>query len=1095
MTMTTATPPATPTPDLTADDALLVAAQLHPTAFVLAMKGGKYRPAWFHWRIGDALAAVAAGRCRRLMIFMPPQYGKALAVDTPIPTPAGWQAIGDLRPGDQVFDEQGLPRTVVAVSPVWRDRPVYTVMTDDGDAIVADAAHEWRARLDGKRPVFKIHTTERIARPRVKRALIERQGALQLPDVPMPVDPYVLGLWLGDGTAQHATITAGTEDWDAVRAQIEACGYTLTERATAHTFGIRGIQARLRALGLLHNKHIPPSYLRASAAQRLALLQGLVDSDGYVSPRGQIEFCSINQRLAADVHELVCSLGRKATILAGRATLGGRDCGMKYRVMFTMANAARLPRKAARCRDATKTLHRYVSAEPCGTAATVCIQVASPSHLFLAGRSMLPTHNSELVSRNFPPWHFGRHPERSIIATSYGADLAEGFGRDARHVIESPEYRAVFPGVQLARDAKAADHWAMAGHDGRYFAAGVGGPITGRGADVLIIDDPIKDVVEANSETTRAAIWDWYRMVAYPRVREDGSIVLIQCMTGDTPVLMETGHEKPLRDVRSGDRVATYDDGNVSVSTVRNWTNNGPDRVYEIRMKSGTIVKANARHPFLVKEGDETRWRRTATLSKGSAILRVIGASGEASPAPLRDATSPPSAKARVPRTITSVAGRPAFARLRSILGLGAKGTFATVTGLASQSMSAFWLLRAEHALSASSRPPRTTCPPTGAGNFALTIATIAKRFEGFSATPATSLSATEKLRPSCSPLLSTYEITGDAVVEVIERGIEDVFDVEIERTGNFIAGGLVSHNTRWHEDDLAGRLLAEQARGGDRWRVLELPARGEDGAALWPEKHDRAALEQVERVVGPYAWQALYQQRPAPAEGSVLKDWWWRYWCWEGQEDTLPPVRVRTPEGEQLIRARQIPAGFDIELQSWDMAFKDTKSSAYVVGQVWGRERADFYLRDQVREKMDFVATQAAVRETTRLWPRALLKLVEDKANGPAIIASLNEEIAGFDAVEPRGSKESRMQAVAPAIASGHVYIPHPAIAPWVPGFLAECAVAPYGRYMDQVDTMSQALDRLAHSALAAPVDRHGSIPIVSARALARGAKGVRRR
>jgi predicted phage terminase large subunit-like protein len=269
---------------------------------------------------------------------------------------------------------------------------------------------------------------------------------------------------------------------------------------------------------------------------------------------------------------------------------------------------------------------------------------------------------------------------------------------------------------------------------------------------------------------------------------------------------------------------------------------------------------------------------------------------------------------------------------------------------------------------------------------------------------------------------------------------------------------------------------------------------RTEEGALLHPDRVGPEEAAALKASLLHYA-AAQLQQDPAPAGGGVLKPWWWRYWCWEGQEDTLPPVRVRTPEGEQLLHARQIPAGFDIELQSWDMAFKDTKSSAYVVGQVWGRERADFYLCDQVREKMDFVATQAAVRETTRLWPRALLKLVEDKANGPAIIASLNEEIAGFDAVEPRGSKEARMQAVAPAIASGHVYIPHPMIAPWVPGFLAECAVAPYGRYMDQVDTMSQALDRLAHSALAAPVDRHGSIPIVSARALARGTKGVRRR
>jgi predicted phage terminase large subunit-like protein len=348
-----------------------------------------------------------------------------------------------------------------------------------------------------------------------------------------------------------------------------------------------------------------------------------------------------------------------------------------------------------------------------------------------------------------------------------------------------------------------------------------------------------------------------------------------------------------------------------------------------------------------------------------------------------------------------------------------------------------------------------------------------------------------------------------EAESDTVRLSVIDAWDSAIaNRANNPKTVARVVMMQRVHEEDLSGHLLAR----GD-WEHLMLPAefepqrrcatvlgwsdpRQHENELLWPDRFGPKEMADLKRDLAlPYRIAGQLQQRPAPAEGGVLKDWWWRYWCWEGQEDILPPVRVRTPEGEQLLRARQIPAGFDIELQSWDMAFKDTKHSAFVVGQVWGQEAADCYLRDQVREKMDFVATQDAVIETTRLWPRALLKLVEDKANGPAIIASLRSKIPGFDAVEPDGSKEARMMAVAPAIKSGNVYIPHPMIAPWVPGFLAECAVAPYGRYMDQVDTMSQALKRLLFGPSAAPVDRHGSIPIVSARALARGAKGVRRR
>ena len=142
-------------------------------------------------------------------------------------------------------------------------------------------------------------------------------------------------------------------------------------------------------------------------------------------------------------------------------------------------------------------------------------------------------------------------------------------------------------------------------------------------------------------------------------------------------------------------------------------------------------------------------------------------------------------------------------------------------------------------------------------------------------------------------------------------------------------------------------------------------------------------------------------------------------------------------------------------------MAFKDLDSSDFVVGQVWGRKGGDRFLLDQVKERFDFPQTLNAVRVCNRKWPRSYAKLVEDKANGTAVIATLRHEVQGLIPVQPEGGKEARASAVSPQVESGNVYLPHPAIVPWVDAFIHECASFPNAAHDDQVDAMSQALLR----------------------------------
>jgi predicted phage terminase large subunit-like protein len=274
----------------------------------------------------------------------------------------------------------------------------------------------------------------------------------------------------------------------------------------------------------------------------------------------------------------------------------------------------------------------------------------------------------------------------------------------------------------------------------------------------------------------------------------------------------------------------------------------------------------------------------------------------------------------------------------------------------------------------------------------------------------------------------------------------------------------VVVIQTRWHEDDLTGRLL--DAEDGDLWTVVNIPAqadhdpaRGEtDPLGRAPGEYMRSARgrsvaqwEAIKVRSGSRTWNALYQGRPSPAEGGVWQRSWWTYYD--------NPIWVERPDGSRFVPRAD---GGGILIQSWDMAFKATSKSDFVVGQVWFTDGVHAYLLDQVHARLAFPDTARAVVAMTARWPQAALKLVEDKANGPAVIAALQRRVPGLVAEEPHGSKESRAQAVAPFIEAGNVHLPHPNLAPWVGDLVEEAAAFPNGAHDDQVDATSQALTRL---------------------------------
>ncbi len=251
---------------------------------------------------------------------------------------------------------------------------------------------------------------------------------------------------------------------------------------------------------------------------------------------------------------------------------------------------------------------------------------------------------------------------------------------------------------------------------------------------------------------------------------------------------------------------------------------------------------------------------------------------------------------------------------------------------------------------------------------------------------------------------------------------------------------------TRWHERDLAGYLETEH---GEKWQVLRIPAIAEEadvlerslGAALCEERYGLEALEQIRKTVGSRVWDALYQQRPGAVVGKVIKREWLRSY-------------------------EVMPDSFDEVVQSWDLSFKGTDTSDYVVGQVWGRRGANKYLIDQVRGKMDFPATVRAVQELSTKYPQCGRIFIEDKANGSAVVATLQDFISGIVVVQPKGGKEARVAAISHEIESGNVFLPAKAGARWVEEFVSECVDFPNGKHDDQVDAMAYALHHMKQGA-----------------------------
>ena len=431
-----------------------------------------------------------------IVVAARPGMGKALKLDTPLPTPTGWTTMGEVAVGDWLIGADGKPTRVVAATDVMVGRPCFEVEFSDGSVIVADAEHQWltdtRAsrksaqaaaagynRTRNQRTFAAIRTTREIAETlrcemadrRLNHSVANAQP-LQAPDADLLVPPYTLGAWLGDGTSASAQITSAdpevivhieAEGFEAHKSesakyryqlclpaapeleardcvvcgksfvpqtsQVRTCGRSCGGRArfvstpvpapTCSQCGgpscglqlcqscrtaVGTLQGRLRSIGVLNAKHIPMQYLRASETQRRALLAGLLDTDGTVTNGGTIQFSVTDRRLADDVFELVISLGYRCQRATKRVRGRSEASSTAYILNFsTEDDVFRLHRKLVAHKErranvgTARCSSRFITdVRPIDSVPVRCVEVDNDEHLYLAGRAMIPTHNSTL---------------------------------------------------------------------------------------------------------------------------------------------------------------------------------------------------------------------------------------------------------------------------------------------------------------------------------------------------------------------------------------------------------------------------------------------------------------------------------------------------------------------------------------------------------------------------------------------------------------------------------------------------------------------------------------------------------------------------
>lgn len=777
--------------------------------------------------------------------------------------------------------------------------------------------------------------------------------------------------------------------------------------------------------------------------------------------------------------------------------------------------------------------------------------------------TMPPRHSKSESVKAWLEWNLGQHPEDEAILASYAVDLARRHSRSIRNEIAgtgSGAFQRFFPGVTLAADSAAASDWALA-QGGRFKAAGVGVGITGMGARFAVIDDPFKDRKQAESETTRETVWEWFTSAFLTRLTPDARVVATHCIMASMRVLTGEGGWKAVEDVKPGDTVVSLstDGKGLETAKVTAARMSGVDPTLVIKTDRLSL-SVNGRHPFAVLKStaatgrgnpSEIEWVKAADLKVGDVVLTakampddhmadntlpdesIVNAErawllgyllgdGWVTAYKRKNQKGQPTSYAVCVATGKSVTPEKADLPERVIAALSAWSTsrvYETSHGYYRTDWNAGGRLLHEMGYGSGAKNKRIPeCVWhwsvdlrraflrgfVDADGSKVRLRNSNERYKAASSNLALihdihDLALTCGVRPtnvtsekpkwqqppgSPEPVLSQIhrvdlafipdEAEGRASlgrnehpaprhiryerIRSITPGITaPVYDLTVEGTESFVCEGFIVHNTRWHEDDLVGRIQSRldagdtDELGGLRWRVLNLPAFAEDadplgrpeGEALWPDRYNARRLEGI-RDANPYDFAALYQQRPTTRGGTVF----------------LEPRTFDEPNGGRVYltvdtaASKRETADFSV-LTAWSVTGTGTQTEVDTL--------------ESVRRRMSITEFGATAKDLQERYGVPLH--IEDAGLAKPIIQYLQSIGLTVIPVKVSGDKFTRAQPYAAAWNQGRVRLPA-SNPPWVSAFKAEHLAftgTPTDKHDDQVDTGS-----LLFQIISAPTPTH---------------------
>lgn len=515
-----------------------------------------FKAGWHLDAICDHLQAVSNNQIQNLLINIPPRHMKLCSDNTPVLTPKGWTTHGDLNIGDEVFSPKGIP--IKIVNKTKKDVADMEVEFRDGTIIKCNGEHLWTVydRIGGRkwRTVDTDYLFERESKRKDKKIRsnfnVPRIDCMEFESKDLPIHPYFLGAWLGDGSNTKPCLYH-KHDIKHIE-YLNEIGYTVTNKfvhpdtkVITSYFGEQNIIQNIRKLNLYNNKHIPEIYKFSSVEQRLQLLAGFIDTDGYVDPSGRIKLCNCNKTLINDLKEVCTTLGFYPYI--GSYDSSGKEFpnsyktnSIYYQVGFypSIEIPTKLNRKKAKAvnsqkrRIGIKSITKSKIPEQGN-----CITVDSEDGLYLVGKKLIPTHNSLAVSVFFTPWEWITNPSLRYVYSSYAQNLSKRDSRKSRAVIQSLWYQARWGSLYYLSSDQNEKLRFENDKTGMRLATSVGGLGTGEGGDRIIVDDP-HNVVEGESPIKRESVIDWWDDGMSTRLNDED--------TGAKIIIMQRIHQNDL---------------------------------------------------------------------------------------------------------------------------------------------------------------------------------------------------------------------------------------------------------------------------------------------------------------------------------------------------------------------------------------------------------------------------------------------------------------------------------------------------------------------------------------------------------------------